>query len=120
MTGVSAMTELDRVPQSCTLPTEEQPLRLAEWDALFATQVTAPMRLEPLRVRLELPGGAECEERTRDLAERENGCCSFFGFTVTGTSAAVVLDISVGQEHEAVLNALAARAGAAVASQELQ
>ncbi|MGP3924569.1 hypothetical protein [Streptomyces sp. 8N616] len=109
------MTELDWVPQSCTLPTEERPLRLAEWDALFATQVTAPSLAEPLRVRLELPAGAECEERTRDLVERENGCCSFFEFTVTDTSKAVVLDISVGQAHAAVLHALAARAREAVA-----
>src|SRR5688572_5055101 len=108
MRGVASMTgPPEWVPQSCTLPTEEQPLRLAEWDALFATQTVAPYRPDPLRVRLELPPGAHCEERTRDLAARENGCCSFFGFTVTGSPEGVVLDIAVGEEHEAVLRALA-------------
>jgi hypothetical protein len=115
MTGVDSMTGPEWVPQACTLPTEEQPLRLAEWDALLATQTAAPHRPEPLRVRLELPAGAECEERTRDLAERENGCCSFFDFTVTGGPEGVVLDIAVGQEHEVVLSALAERADRAAA-----
>ena len=118
------MTEPEWVPESCTLPTEEQPLRLAEWDALFATGVSGPSWLGPLRVRLELPGGAESESRTRDLAERESACCSFFDFRVTvvgtGTSAAVVLTISVDQTHEAVLNALVARAAEAAAHQGRQ
>ncbi|MFC5215197.1 hypothetical protein [Streptomyces coerulescens] len=116
MTGVESVTGPEWVPQACTLPTEEQPLRLAEWDALFAAQTAAPHRPEPLRVRLELPAGAECEERTRDLAERENGCCSFFDFTVTGGPEGVVLDIAVGREHEPVLRSLAARADRAAAS----
>lgn len=33
------------VPQSCTLPTVEQPLRVAEFDALFATAVRSAERL---------------------------------------------------------------------------
>lgn len=118
------MTELewapDSAPGSCTLPTEERPLRLAEWDALFATQVKAPSSPEPLRARLELPAGAESMERTRDLAERENGCCSFFDFAVTATPDGVVLDIAVDQEHEAVLNAMAERAAQAVTPRESQ
>ncbi|MEU8751158.1 hypothetical protein [Streptomyces chartreusis] len=109
------MTGPEWVPQSCTLPTEERPLRLAEWDALFATQTAAPYRPDALRVRLELPAGSGSEERARDLAERENGCCSFFAFTVTGTPEGVVLDIAVSEEHEAVLSALAARADRAAA-----
>ncbi|MFB6642338.1 hypothetical protein ACFCYF_34520 [Streptomyces chartreusis] len=109
------MTGPEWVPRACTLPTEEQPLRLAEWDALFATRTAAPYRSDALRVRLELPSGPGSEERARDLAARENGCCSFFDFTVTGTPEGVVLDIAVGEEHEAVLSALAARADRAAA-----
>ncbi|WP_405895244.1 hypothetical protein [Streptomyces sp. NBC_01527] len=30
------MSDLSWVPQSGTLPAEEQPLRVAEWDALFS------------------------------------------------------------------------------------
>ena len=36
-----AMHDVEWVPQSCTLPTEERPLRVAEWDALFAERLTA-------------------------------------------------------------------------------
>ncbi|MGI5410825.1 hypothetical protein ACQEV9_29070 [Streptomyces chartreusis] len=110
------MTGPEWVPRACTLPTEEQPLRLAEWDALFATQTAAPYRPDALRVRLELPSGPGSEQRARDLAERENGCCSFFDFTVSRTPEGVVLDIAVSEEHEAVLSALAARADRAAAS----
>jgi len=38
------MTDLDWVPQSCTLPTEEQPLRMAEWDGLLSERLTALSR----------------------------------------------------------------------------
>ncbi|WCD99087.1 hypothetical protein PGH47_26875 [Streptomyces sp. HUAS 31] len=109
------MTGPEWVPPACTLPTKEQPLRLAEWDALFATRTAAPYRPDALRVRLELPSGAGSEERARDLAARENDCCSFFDCTVTGTPERVVLDIAVSEEHEAVLSALAARADRAAA-----
>lgn len=38
------MTDLAWVPQSCTLPTQEQPLRVAEWDALFSERLTSLSR----------------------------------------------------------------------------
>jgi hypothetical protein len=106
------MTDLEWVPQSCTLPTPEQPLRVAQWDALFTEHLMEVSRPRPLRLRLELSGGAGVEERVRDLAERESGCCSFFTFTTTGDDAQVYLDIAVDQAHESVLRALADRAGA--------
>ncbi|MEU9062760.1 hypothetical protein AB0D13_28820 [Streptomyces sp. NPDC048430] len=103
------MSDLEWVPQSCTLPTTERPLRVAEWDALFTEQLTEMSRPGPLRLRLELAGGAGLEERVRDLAERESGCCSFFTFTTTAGEARVHLDIAVDQAHEPVLSALANR-----------
>ncbi|MFG2887850.1 hypothetical protein ACGFYV_37215 [Streptomyces sp. NPDC048297] len=106
------MTDPGWVPQSCTLPTTERPLRVAEWDGLFTERLAGVSRLEPLRVRLELSGGAGVQERVRDLAERESGCCSFFTFTATADMARVCLDITVDQTHEPVLDALAARAHA--------
>ncbi|WP_327359993.1 hypothetical protein [Streptomyces sp. NBC_01296] len=107
------MSDLAWVPQSCTLPTEERPLRVAEWDALFAERLTALSRPELLRLRLDLAGGPGVEERVRDLVERESGCCSFFTFTTTLGEDLVGLDISVDPAHEAVLDALAARTAAA-------
>ncbi|WP_411084417.1 hypothetical protein [Streptomyces sp. cmx-18-6] len=106
------MTEPAWVPQSCALPTEEQPLRVAEWDALFAERLTARSRPAALRLRLELAGGPGAEEQVRELAARESACCSFFTFAITPGEDLVRLDISVDRAHAAVLEALAARAGA--------
>jgi hypothetical protein len=107
------MSDLAWVPQSCTLPTEERPLRVAEWDALFSERLTSLSRPQPLRLHLDLAGGEGVEDRVRDLVERESGCCSFFTFTATPEQDLIRLDISVDQAHEAVLDALAARTAAA-------
>lgn len=117
------MSDLAWVPRSCTLPTAERPLRVAEWDALFAERPASLSRPRPLRLRLELAGGPGVEERVRELAEREGGCCSFFTFGISRTAAAgedrtadrLVLDIAVDRAHEAVLDALAARIDAVAA-----
>ncbi|MFJ5831403.1 hypothetical protein [Streptomyces sp. NPDC093089] len=106
------MNDLAWVPQSCTLPTENQPLRVAEWDALLSERLTSRSRPHPLHLRLDLTGGQGVEEQVRDLMERESGCCSFFTFTLTAGGDQLHLDISVDQAHETVLDALAARAGA--------
>jgi hypothetical protein len=113
MTGVSAMSDLAWVPQSCTLPTEERPLRVAEWDAMFSERLTSMSRPQPLRLRLDLAGGEGVEDGVRDLVERESGCCSFFTFTTTPGEGLIALGISVDQAHEAVLDALAERTTAA-------
>ncbi|WP_031511402.1 hypothetical protein [Streptomyces megasporus] len=107
------MTGLDWVPQSCTLPTAERPLRVEEWDTLFTERLRQVTRMDPRLVRLELADGLGVEDQVRDLAERESGCCSFFAFTVTAEPGAVLLDVAVGPAHEPVLEALAARADAA-------
>ncbi|MEU6069813.1 MULTISPECIES: hypothetical protein [Streptomyces] len=112
------MTDLGWVPQSCTLPTTERPLRVAEWDALFSERLTDVFRPEPLLLRLELPGGGTVQERVRDLVERESGCCSFFTFTVAGEGSRVRLDIAVDQAYAPVLDALAVRAAALVGKAE--
>ncbi|MGW3614623.1 hypothetical protein ACWD6N_33130 [Micromonospora sp. NPDC005163] len=54
MTEKRALGEGSWVPQACTLPTVEQPLRLAEFDDLFASAVLEMERVDRLRVRLEL------------------------------------------------------------------
>ncbi|GAA5024793.1 hypothetical protein [Kitasatospora paranensis] len=111
------MNGLDWVPTSCTLPIEERPLRVAEWDALFTERLERISRPEPLRVHLELRGGDGVEERVHDLAEREGGCCSFFTFAVTADPNAVTLDITVDTVHTAVLDALQRRVTAAGSTQ---
>lgn len=110
------MSDLAWVPQSCTLPTAERPLRAAEWDALFAERRASPSRPEALRLRVVLADGPGVGERVRELTERESGCCSFFTFA-TGRDedrhgGRLWLDITVDPAHAAVLDALAARIGA--------
>lgn len=94
------------VPAACTLPTTEQPLRIAEFDDLFAT-VRGAERPEPTRLILSLDAPAAA---VRDLAARESECCSFFGFDVTERPGGVRLTIDVPPAHVDVLDALAARA----------
>lgn len=94
---------------ACTMPTAERPLRLAEFDALFASSLT---RLDTGSdgVRMELRGDAGLYDRVQDLATREATCCSFFTFTVDGTDTDVDLSISVPPARRDILHALAARA----------
>ena len=104
--------DLGWVPSACTLPTAEQPLRLAEFDALFADAVQAVQRLEPTRLRLELVFSPDHAARSAELAARESGCCSFFAFTLTITESGLALEMAVPPERIEVLDALQARAGA--------
>ncbi|MFE7580108.1 hypothetical protein ACFU5Y_00905 [Streptomyces gardneri] len=103
------------VPASCTLPTVEQPLRVAEFDALFTEHLTGSDRPDPLRLELVLAGSEGVAGTVDDLVARESGCCSFFTFTVTSAPEQIRLEIEVDGAHEAVLDALHARATTAVA-----
>lgn len=98
---------------ACTLPTAARPLRVAEFDALFADHVLAVERDAPTQLTLLLHGGRELEARVRDLAARETGCCSFFTFTVSAWQAdthRMRVEIQVPPEHADILAALATRA----------
>ena len=95
--------------EACTLPTAERPLRLAEFDALFAQNVRGVER-DGDTVRLRLSGEAGLLERARDLAERETACCSFFTFLIEGVDCDASMEVSVPPEHRDILNALAHRA----------
>jgi hypothetical protein len=107
------------VPDACTLPTAEQPLRLAEFDELL----TAVRRVEPVtaeHVRMRLSGPVGLAETVRDLTVRETECCSFITFTITpepaGEGEALWLDIAVPARYTHVLESLAQRAAAARAT----
>ncbi|SDU67099.1 thioredoxin family protein [Amycolatopsis keratiniphila] len=102
--------------EACTLPSAEQPMRLAEFDELFAVSLLGVRREESDWLRLRLHGGAEVESRARDLAVREAECCSFFGFTVGRDGDQVVVDVRVPADKEVVLDGLAAQAEAALAT----
>lgn len=103
---------LDRgwAPSACTLPTVEQPLRVAEFDALLTEAVEAVRRPGRERLRLELAFSPEHVARAAELAARESGCCSFFTFTLTVADEGLALEVAVPPEHIEVLDALQARA----------
>jgi hypothetical protein len=102
------------VPEACTLPTAERPVRLVEFDDLFTTALRGQQRLSPTRLRWCLDPAAE--QTARDLAGRESACCSLFSFTFTPADGAVQLDIAVPDAHLDVLDALAAKAAAGIAA----
>ncbi|MFF1817808.1 hypothetical protein ACFVWG_10970 [Kribbella sp. NPDC058245] len=103
---------LDWVPASCTLPTVEQPIRVAEFDDLFNAYVQGAERVDATTLRLTL--AADAEAAARDLAGRESSCCSFFGFDFIPAGDVMEMTVTVPAAHVAVLDALAARITAAV------
>jgi hypothetical protein len=100
--------------EACTLPSVEQPLRIAEFDTLFAGSLRQVQRPEPTRARLVLGPGVE--DTVRELAARESECCSFFTFTVAPAENALLFDVAVSASHVAVLDALTTRAAAQLAA----
>ncbi|WP_330231011.1 hypothetical protein OHA40_00070 [Nocardia sp. NBC_00508] len=100
------------MPDSCTLPTAEQPVRVAEFDRFFAESVQRTHR--PTRTRLDLLLAAGAEPAARDLAARESSCCSFFTFAFDTADAGTVLHIEVPDSQVDVLDAFAVRANTAI------
>nr|WP_255413923.1 thioredoxin domain-containing protein [Pseudonocardia sp. MH-G8] len=98
---------------ACTLPTTEQPLREAEFDALFAAALRSMERPEPELLRLILDGDSEVETVVRDLTVRESSCCSFFDFQLIAGDGGLMLDVRVPEARIEVLDGLARRAEAA-------
>jgi hypothetical protein len=99
----------DWAPDACTLPTAERPLRVAEFDDLFAFVVRAERR-KPQRLDVVLRRVVEAP--ARDLARRESECCSFFTFEFEPAGDDVVMHIGVPPNHVEVLDALQARVAA--------
>lgn len=102
------------VPQTCTLPTTEQPIRVAEFDRFVTEAVHGIRRPSPARLELLLSEGTELELMARDLAARESRCCSFFTFEFATTAVGSVLRVGVPDSHAAVLDTFAVRAQAAI------
>lgn len=103
--------QLDWVAEdACTLPTIERPLRVAEFDALFAERLVGVERVSPTRARIELLSGNETVTLARDLTEQETACCSFFSFDVRSADDATTIEVGVPESRADVLEALIARA----------
>jgi hypothetical protein len=106
--------QLDWIPAACALPTAEQPLRVAEFDDLFATSVRAVDRVGPTVLRLSLDPASQ--EQAGELTARESNCCPFFGFDFTAGEDTVTLQITVPPIHAGILDAVAARAASMIAA----
>ena len=105
-------TETLLTTDACTMPTAERPLRLAEFDALFATAVRRGER-RGSDVRMYLTGEEGLVEQVRDLAERETSCCSFLTFALVGPDQDPTLDISVPPARNSGSGSRSRRAGGA-------
>ena len=96
------------MPEACTLPMVDQPLRLSEFDDLFATSLRGLSRVSPTLLRWLVDPTAE--ETVRDLTARETECCSFFTFSFSSVDNVLIIDVEVPPTQVAVLDALATRA----------
>ncbi len=94
------------MPAACTLPTVQRPVRVAEFDQLFAA-VRGSRRPSP--VRLELVLDPEVEPFARELAAKETSCCSFFTFDFASTADGLLMAVGVPEAQVEVLDAVAAR-----------
>ena len=72
------------VPTACTLPTAEQPLRVAEFDRLFADHLRSAARVAPQTLDLVLAAGSR--QTAEALTTKESECCSFFTFDFADTA----------------------------------
>jgi hypothetical protein len=96
----------DWAPSECTLPTEERPLRVTEFDDLFR-HVRNWTRPDPTSLELLLPSATEAA--ARDLARRESQCCEFFSFEFEAVADGVVMRIHVPATQTAVVDAIEGR-----------
>lgn len=101
-----AFIDVYQAPEECTLPSPQRPLRVAEFDRLFARAAGPVERLGPRAARILLPPHPETAAEAADLVVRESACCSFFTFSVTATGGQVHLDITVPEHQTPALDAL--------------
>jgi hypothetical protein len=93
LANLNAMASRARLPLiACSLDATGQQARLAQWrDALVA----AVSREETSEgVRYAFVADAQAEQRIRDLAAAEHGCCSFLEFDVIRRADQVLMNVS--------------------------
>ena len=99
-------------PIVCTLPPDDHAGRLADFRRSVFSRLTGMERPEPTRLRLLLAAGTD-PEAVRELLVREQACCAFLGFTITGGDDRLVADLQVPAEAAPVLDGLAGLAALA-------
>jgi hypothetical protein len=96
-------------PAACTLPSAERPLRLTEFDELFAVAVRGLHRSGPTELSLTIAAAPGRADLVRDLTRRETECCSFFTFRLDDGDP-LLLRVTVPPAYADVLDALADQA----------
>ncbi|MFD0558519.1 hypothetical protein FB566_4464 [Stackebrandtia endophytica] len=108
------MADDNWAPDECTLPTAQQPLRVAEFGELFATSLRAIERIDPSNLRLVLAEGSRPELERLIAAETE--CCSFFRFSTRPLDDGLIdVTVTVPDSRSDVLDGVARQAQAALA-----
>jgi hypothetical protein len=105
---------VEAVSSSCSLPTAAKPLRLAEFDDLFASEITAVARASTTLARFTLRPDPEVAARVAELSSREAQCCSFFEFSLTMTAGELEWTVRVPDAHTDILDGVIERAHPAV------
>ena len=93
-------------PIVCTLQPNDYAGRLADFRQTVFSRLTGMERPEPTRLRLLLAAGTD-PGTVRELLVREQACCAFLGFTITGDGDRLVADLQVPTEAAPVLDAMA-------------
>lgn len=98
--------------EACTLPTEDRPLRAAEFDDLFSEHLLGITKHAATNVSMRLDNEQGLADWVEDLTARESSCCSFFTFSLTQAADELTLAIVVPETRVAILAALTGRAEA--------
>jgi hypothetical protein len=101
---------LSWVPDTCTLPTLERPLREAEFAGFFASAVEGVTYSSALSAVIRLRPEPAVAAQAAALAVRETSCCSFFTFTLTANGGRLSLEVAVPAAQRPVLTALVEQA----------
>lgn len=96
-------------PIDCTLPTADQPLRIAEFDALLRSGTASFTGPDHRRLRLTLTRTPALASAAAQLAMEETECCSFFTFTLRISPDELTVDVTVPDARTDVLDAMTAR-----------
>lgn len=91
---------------SCTLDEEQARQRQSAWHQLAGDALRSRGRADDGTVVLRFEGDDQTEARVRELAELEQGCCSFFDMTVTRDGDQVVLHATAPDSHSDYLELL--------------
>ena len=98
------------IPHSCTLPTAERPVRLAEFHTLLDSATTS-QRHDDTHLTLCFDDADGLEAQARELTARESSCCSFFDFNVAKDAGQVIVGIQVPGQYSSILDSLESRNG---------